>query len=107
MCGTSGLGVTLDLEGTRRLSFGPAETSKVLNLSLRMMILGSVKMCTFLNTLLRMRIQHTSFDFSGESEDSFSAKKFLWVYFFHLKIIPKTSPVSVINTKPVQRLKTK
>lgn len=64
VCGTSGLGDALGLEGTRRLSFGPVETSKVLNLLLRMMTLGPVKMCKVLNTLLRMMIQHMCFDFS-------------------------------------------
>lgn len=47
MCGASGLGDALGLEGTRRLSFSPVEISKVLNLLLRMMILGSVKTCSF------------------------------------------------------------
>lgn len=53
VCGTSGLGDDLGLEGTRRLSMGPVEMSKVLNL------------------LLRMMIQHISFNFSAESEINF------------------------------------
>lgn len=48
-----------------------------------------------------------SFDFSDESEDSFSVKKFFRNCFCHLKIILKRSPVSAVNTMPVQRLKTK
>lgn len=45
VCGTSGLGDALGLGETRRLSFGPVKISKVLNM------------------LLRMMIQHKSFDF--------------------------------------------
>lgn len=87
VCGTSGLGDALGLEETRRLSFGPVKMSKVLNL------------------LLRMMIQHKSFDFPDTK--FIFCKEFFRKYFFHLKIITKRSPVNAINIMLGQRLKTK